>query len=197
MLESSRARQARPLHGLNSAGTRASASRVSSMTTASETSYRRHCVRALRRQTPFYAKVAFAPRLRVRRDHRDEQRALLQLLSDLRVHASPPTSSPDRTYFYAGRPERLADAPPPPRLRRVAEEDGFAGGSDMGSGQSGRCSCGTLSDWKNAPSPGEFIVPGQRRRCDRFWPVSKWNIMEVTRGENKPSRRIRTGHHLR
>jgi hypothetical protein len=74
--------------------------------------FRRHQSRALHGQQPLQPKIPFEPRLRAGRNHRHEQRALLDLLPDLRI----PRIAADQfvliePHFNARGAQRLADAP--------------------------------------------------------------------------------------
>jgi len=71
-----------------------------------------HVSCAVRRQTPLAPEVALVACLRMRGDQRDEQPAVVNLLSDLAV---PGISAPQLALVEpdldAGRPKRIADPP--------------------------------------------------------------------------------------
>src|SRR4029079_1949155 len=88
-----------------------------------------HQVRALDRELPLQPEVALAARIRVRRDERDEQRALADLLADRRVPGVPAAELVlVEPHHEPGAAQRVADAPGALRvLRGVAQENGSRG----------------------------------------------------------------------
>ena len=92
---------------------------------------RREAHRALGGEFPLDAKVTLVPRLRVGRDEREEEHALLDLAPDLRVPlvALFESAIGVEPHLHACAPQSFADAPRGLRvLRGVAEEHGLVGG---------------------------------------------------------------------
>ncbi len=93
-----------------------------------------HQVRAVDRELPFQAEVTFAARLRVLRDDRHEERALLDLLADRGI----PRVAAAQLAFIEPDDEsrgakRFADAPGGLGvLRRIAQENGLGRGAQRG-----------------------------------------------------------------